>query len=335
MDFKVTNYKLLLFFLSIIITSVIFLCFSIVKTQISCDDCSFEVYKNENAYQIAYRLESMNILNEPHSFLLASKILFLDKSIKPGNYDLSNIYNIKSLLLLLTSSGYDYISITIPEGWSINQISKKLESHNLVDPRIFDSLCSDYRFIYSLGLEKLNNLEGYLFPETYFISSSQTEKQIIEMMVQQFEISVKSHKFNFKQYGFNFHDLITLASIIQGEAMDTDEMQIIASVFHNRLNKKMFLDANATIQYIIPGKNIRLMNKDLEINNSYNTYKYKGLTPGPINNPELSAIFSACNPQKTDYLYFVKDPDNFGKHIFNKTFSNHEKSRKKYLRSLK
>ena len=153
--------------------------------------------------------------------------------------------------------------------------------------------------------------------------------------VEQFKKIVHSNQFNYEKYDFNFHDLITLASIVQGEARDINEMSTISSVFHNRLNKNMYLDANATIQYIIPGENRRLRNKDLEINNRYNTYKYKGLPPGPINNPGLDAIIAASKPLTTDFLYFVKDPENLGKHVFNKTFKDHEKARKKYLKDLR
>ena len=94
------------------------------------------------------------------------------------------------------------------------------------------------------------------------------------MMVNEFKKIVNSHQFNYEKYNFNFHELITLASIVQGEARDINEMSTISSVFHNRLNKNMYLDANATIQYITPGENRRLRNKDLQINNPYNTYKF-------------------------------------------------------------
>ena len=337
MNFKITNYKPILSIASILIGSIVYLYFSILSIKIDCNnyDCTFEVFKNENAYQVAYRLNKANIINEPNSFLIASKIMSLDKLIKPGKYNFSNINNLKELIYLLTDPSYDYISITIPEGWSINQIANKLKANNLVDSIKFDSLCTDYRFISSLGFENINSLEGYLFPNTYFVSSSQNEEEIIKMMVQEFKMIIKSKKLDFKKYKFNFHDVLTLASIIQGEAMHIDEMNIISSVFHNRLYKNMILDANATIQYIVPGKNRRLMNKDLLIDHPYNTYKYKGLPPGPINNPGIDAIVAACEPLETDYIYFVKDPDNSGKHVFNKTFKAHEKSRLKYLRSLK
>ena len=248
---------------------------------------------------------------------------------------MSDISNMKQLLLRITSSEYDYTSITIPEGWTVSQIAQKLQKTNLADSLSFKNLCNDGNFINELKISGISNLEGYLFPETYFISSNQNEKQIITMMVNQFKKIVNSHQFNYEKYDLNFHDLITLASIIQGEARDINEMSTISSVFHNRLNKNMYLDANATIQYIIPGENRRLRNKDLETNNPYNTYKYKGLPPGPINNPGLDAIIAASKPLTTDFLYFVKDPENLGKHVFNKTFTGHEKARKKYLKDLR
>ena len=335
MNYKIKDYKLILLPISIIVVSIILLYFSIISTNISCSNCEFEIRKNENAYQVAHRLFDMEIINDPYLFLFASKLLFLDTSIKPGQYNLSDIRNLKDLLLRLASSGYDYISVTIPEGWAINQIAGRLHQFGLADSIKFNNLCNDKNLIKSLDVGSVKYLEGYLFPETYFISPNQSEKEIITMMVNQFKKSVDLEELDYKRYGFNFHDLIIMASIIQGEAMDISEMSTISSVFHNRLNKKMFLDANATIQYVIPGKNRRLMNKDLKINSPYNTYKYKGLPPGPINNPGLDAIIAAYQPEKTDYIYFVKDPDNLGKHTFNKTFKGHEKARKKYLRSVR
>jgi UPF0755 protein len=335
MNIKNTDYKLILLPISILIISIILMYFSITRSQVSCAECKFEIKKNENAYKVAYRLFDMNIITDPYSFILASKLLFLDKLIKPGKYDFSKTNNMKNLLLMITSSNYDYISVTIPEGWGINQIAQKLNQNKLADSSIFSALCGNVDFINMLDIGKINHLEGFLYPETYFISSNQTEKEIITMMISQFKKIVNLKEFDYQKYGFNFYELMILASIIQGEAKDINEMTTISSVFHNRLNKNMYLDANATIQYIIPGKNRRLRNKDLEVNSPYNTYKFKGLPPGPINNPGLDAIMAATNPIDSDYIYFVKDPDNFGKHIFNKTFKGHELARKKYLKDLR
>ena len=106
-----------------------------------------------------------------------------------------------------------------------------------------------------------------------------------------------------------------------------DEMAIISSVYHNRLRKKMLLQADPTIQYIVPGPNKRLYNKHLRIDNPYNTYKYKGLPPGPINNPGKSALIAAMNPEKTDFLYFVADGE--GRHIFTTNHTDHTRAKKR------
>ena len=116
-----------------------------------------------------------------------------------------------------------------------------------------------------------------------------------------------------------------MASIIQGEALYEDEMSVISSVYHNRLKRRMLLQADPTIQYIIPGKSRRLYNKDLEVDDPYNTYKYKGLPPGPINNPGLAALKAAMNPVETNYLYFVSNLE--GRHIFTHTSDEHNQAK--------
>ena len=123
----------------------------------------------------------------------------------------------------------------------------------------------------------------------------------------------------------NTLEITTMASIIQGEAMYEDEMPIISSVYHNRLKKNMLLQADPTIQYIIPGRPRRLYNKDLEVDDPYNTYKFKGLPPGPINNPGFAALKAAINPSETNYLYFVSNLE--GRHTFTHTSDEHNQAK--------
>ena len=163
---------------------------------------------------------------------------------------------------------------------------------------------------------------------------SYTEEDIIQVMVNQYNYNYDKYiKDAGERMNFSKLEITTLASIIQGEAMDEKEMPMISSVYHNRLIKKMYLQADPTIQYIIPGENRRLYNKDLKVDSPYNTYKYKGLPPGPINNPGLAALIAATKPDKTDYLYFVADGS--GKHIFSKTNSEHNRAKKHLFRKRK
>ena len=335
MKFNNTQYKIILFFISVIILSFISIYFSVLNTSINCNqNCDIIIYKNENAFDVGHRLDKLGLIDNYYSFVLAAKLLSLDRDIKPGHYSIDNIKHMRQLLYRLTIADRDYIKVTIPEGWTIDQISNMLKDKSLIDDKKFSLLCKNKSFIESLGFENLNSLEGYLFPETYFLSEDQNEKEIITMMIDEFNKTINSINID-NRFNFSLHEIITFASIVQGEAMLEDEMKIISSVFHNRLNRNMHLDANATIQYIIPGKNRRLLNKDLKIDNPYNTYIYKGLTPGPINNPGLLSIKSVLNPANTNYIYFVKNADNSGAHIFSTNSKAHERARKKYLRSLK
>ena len=147
----------------------------------------------------------------------------------------------------------------------------------------------------------------------------------MDKMINQF-LHVYDNFISYKaeQIDMSPNEVVTLASIVQGEAARRSEMNMISSVYHNRLNKNMLLQADPTIQYIIPGENRRLWNKDLKVKSPYNTYIHKGLPPGPISNPGLSALMASVNPEKSDYLYFVSDAE--GGHMFSKTVREHKEA---------
>ena len=163
-----------------------------------------------------------------------------------------------------------------------------------------------------------------MFPDTYIFLKTYAEEDIINVLVNQFKYNYNKIK-DISNVKMGMLEVVTLASIIQGEAIYSDEMPIISSVYHNRLNRNMLLQADPTIQYILPEKPRRLYNKDLKIDNPYNTYKYKGLPPGPINNPGLSALIASINPHKTEYLYFVSNLE--GRHTFSLNSRDHNKAK--------
>ena len=184
MKFNNTLYKLVLFFVLIIVLSVIFAYFSILSTPIDCSkNHKLIIYKNENAYDIGHRLDSLGIVDNYYSFILVAKLLSIDRLLKPGHYDLTYIKDMRQLVHRLTIANRDYIKITIPEGWTIDQIAEKLEYKGLINAEKFKRLCSNKFFINSVGFNNLNSLEGYLFPETYFLSEHQFEEEIIRMML--------------------------------------------------------------------------------------------------------------------------------------------------------
>ena len=297
----------------------------ILSLPLECEhlDYYITIPKNSTVSSVSKILEDNLCLNSL-IFKIAMKITMNEKNIRYGRYDFKSTNNVRSLIDMITSIRSDRIKITIPEGYKMSNIATLFEEKIKIDVEEFISLCYNEDFISTLGIVNASSLEGYLFPDTYIFLKSYTEKDIIEIMVKQF-------LFNYNEYidnsntNLNRSEIVILASIIQGEAMYDDEMKTISSVYHNRLNKNMLLQADPTIQYILPKTKKRILVKHTKIKNPYNTYLYNGLPPGPINNPGISAIIAAAYPIKTDYLYFVAD--NKGRHIFNKTFKAHLKSK--------
>jgi UPF0755 protein len=279
------------------------------------------IKKNSNVNHVAQVLEN-NLCVNKYLFKIVTKLTRNDKNIRYGRYNFKSVNNMKDLVNLLTSSNNDKIKITIIEGLRLKDVALYLEKKLKIDIDYFIELCYNKSFISSFGLDA-TNLEGYLYPDTYLILKNYTEEDILRVMVNQF---IYNYNENISENILNMHEIVTLASIIQGEAMYDDEMKLISSVYHNRLNKKMLLQADPTIQYILPERKKKLLKKHTKIDNPYNTYLYKGLPAGPINNPGIMAIIAAAYPDKSNYLYFVSN--NKGRHIFNTTFKGHLKSKK-------
>jgi len=257
---------------------------------------------------------------------LAMTVTLRNGNVIPGRYTFKGISTIGNMVNLITTSSRDRKKVTLLEGWTVEQIADELHRRLQIDTYKFISLCKDFNFVHSLNIDS-PSIEGFLFPDTYIFLSSYTEEQIITIMVNQFFYNYKRYINKLKGHtSLSIREITTMASIIQGEAMSDDEMPTISSVYHNRLKRKMLLQADPTIQYIIPGNNRRLYNKDLRVDSPYNTYKYKGLPPGPINNPGLSALKAAIHPAETQFLYFVADGE--GRHIFTRNNEEHNEAKK-------
>jgi UPF0755 protein len=247
-----------------------------------------------------------------------------NRRIIPGRYNVKGISSIGQLVKMITSQSSDRVKITLIEGWPIERYAEVLNKELKIDTYEFLRLCKDYNFIHSLGIDA-PSLEGFLAPDTYILLRTYTEENIIRIMVNQFNHNMQRIKESAPSVHLNKREITTLASIIQGEAMFVDEMPTISSVYNNRLKKGMLLQADPTIQYILPGKPRRLYNKHLKVDDPYNTYKYKGLPPGPINNPGYSALYAAAHPSQTSYLYFVADGE--GRHIFSNSNEEHNQAK--------
>ena len=298
----------------------------ILGWEIDCRESGdlISIPKGASAQSVAALLRESSCLQNESIFKLALTLTMKNKHIIPGRYNVKGISSIGQLVKMITSQSSDRVKITLIEGWPMERYAEALNKELKIDTYEFLRLCKDYNFIHSLGIDA-PSLEGFLAPDTYILLRTYTEENIIRIMVNQFNHNMQRIKESAPSVHLNKREITTLASIIQGEAMFVDEMPTISSVYNNRLKKGMLLQADPTIQYILPGKPRRLYNKHLKVDDPYNTYKYKGLPPGPINNPGNSALYAAAHPSQTSYLYFVEDGE--GRHICSNSNEEHNQAK--------
>lgn len=237
------------------------------------------------------------------------------RGIKAGYYEIKGDYSIKDIVNLLESGKSMVIRITIPEGYSMKNILKILSKGNPKVEKEYEDELSKIEFPYPTPK---GNFEGYLYPETYFIPVNYTKEQTLKTILGEFLKKFPPEEYPDRE---EFYKKLILASIIEREAVLAKEKRTISSVFHNRMKKGMTLSSDATVSYLYDYGKKRLYYKDLEIDSPYNTYKYKGLPPGPIASPDKNSIDAAFNPETTDYLFFVAKGD--GGHYFSRTYKEH------------
>lgn len=278
--------------------------------------------------QIANTLFENNLIVKRKDFIFGAKLLRKAHQLKAGRYEISKGLSHYQIINQLVEGKISSIRVTVLEGVDSRVIASELSQKLGIDSLKFMNAVWDSSLLKSLGIPG-NSLEGFLFPDTYDFFWQQNEEAIVKRMVNHFfEIIPDSVLNDMKGNPKKLVETITLASIIQGEAIVTDEMPTISGVYTNRIKRRMLLQADPTLQYIIDDGPRRLTNRDKEIQSPYNTYLFPGLPPGPINNPGLQAIIAAANPADVPYLYFVANGD--GTHTFSRTFSEHLVAKRKF-----
>jgi UPF0755 protein len=219
--------------------------------------------------------------------------------------------------------------LIIPEGYTIAQIAAEIERAGLADGQAFRTLANAPELATALGIEGAG-LEGYLFPNTYYFPRGLSERDIIKIMVDQFHRQLPEQwRERAEALGFSLHQVITLASIIEKETGYPSERTLVASVFHNRLKKRMRLESDPTAVYGLEDFDGKVTRLHLRTDNPFNTYRIPGLPPGPIANPGRASIEAALYPAQTEFLFFVSKRD--GTHHFSATFEEHNQAVRKYL----
>lgn len=295
---------------------------------------TFEIKDGESFTSVTERLYEQSIIPSKFNFKVAAFIYGAERNIKAARFYIPNDLSYLDLLDLFVNGPADYLkSIKINDGQTLKWLGAKVKRDVKIDSAAFVNLATDKEFIKSLGLN-VSSLEGYLFSKKYKVYEKSSPEEAIKIFYKGFtDFFNDSLKQRAKQIGLTVHQVITLASIIKGETNLVSEMPTISAVYHNRLKIGMRLQADPTIQFLFPDGWRRITYDDLKIESKYNTYKYSGLPPGPINNPGANAIMAALYPDKNNYLYFVANGK--GGHNFAKSYSDHLKNVAQYRKWLK
>jgi len=258
------------------------------------------------------------------AFLAAAALTGRGRRLQPGRYRLSASMSAWEILSHLAEGRTETIWITIPEGFTLRQIGVLLEAKGIGKKEDFLALAVGQAALFNTPFPREGpSLEGYLFPDTYKIDGRQGAEEVIGKMLARFEEVVWKGLFNEKRTyaGRSLHEIITLASLVEGEAKLEEERPLIAGVLVNRLRAGLKLECDASVQYALGERSERLTFRHLETPSPYNTYLHAGLPPGPINNPGRASIQAAMRPAATNFLFYVARPD--GSHVFSRTFSEH------------
>lgn len=291
------------------------------------DSTIITIEKGMSLNKVSELLYEKNILVNEDIFKLKVIGRRLASKVPTGKFLIEGKISDAILIDLIFNKGPIKLKLTVPEGL---QSKKLFENINTLLNKEYDF---DQYFKSQFILNKYNinakTLEGYLYPNTYYLYHDSSPEEIIDILLQEFWNQFdKNLQDRANQLGLSVHEVVTLASIIEGEAMLDTERETISSVYHNRLKINMKLQADPTIQYIIPGPPKALSIKDLRIKSDYNTYLNYGLPPGPINNPGIESLKAALYPKKTNFLFFVAQGD--GSHAFTTNEKDHEEAKRVY-----
>jgi len=286
--------------------------------------------KGSSLKKLADTLEKEEIINSAALFTLYAKVSGVSEKVQAGTYQFNDALTPAEILRKLTAGSVFEKRFAVPEGYSIFQIAEMLDSRSYFNKEQFLKECRNPRLLKELGISA-KTVEGYLYPSTYNLVKIETPDDLIRQMVGQF-MKVYAEKFSAAEKGSKLsrRQIITLASIVEKEAVAPGEKPVIASVFLNRLKKGMPLQSDPTATYGIRAFGGKVSGTDVRRDSPYNTYLIGGLPPGPIGNPGADSIEAVLKPATTGYYYFVAKND--GTHHFSLNLDEHNRAVNHYLK---
>ena len=309
----------------------------VINTPVSNDPSPvpFVVEIGENAVSIANRLYEQNLISDPDVFRRFLSYNGLDATLEAGDYELRRNMTMREIAETLQKANFEEVSVTIPEGWRAEEIAELLTRENIMDGTIFlATVRQGVGVEHSLLTDRPAgaSYEGYLFPDTYRLPVNATPEDLIQRMAENMASKIPANALDLAAgQGYTFYEILTVASIVEREAVVPAERPTIASVYLNRLAQSMYLQADPTVQYAMGyqtdsgvwWKTPVALEEYSQVNSPYNTYLNPGLPPGPIANPGASSINAALQPEPTDYLFFMGCGGE-GAHLFAVDFETHE-----------
>ncbi len=302
-------------------------------------DRVFSVSKGEGVKEISRDLQNAGLIRSSFFFETYVWLTKSQSKFVAGDFTLSSKLNTAEIVKVFVSG--ETLSkertIKIVEGWNAKEIASYLENNdvvsasdflNAVDSKNADLYKKDYDFL--SDKPKDASLEGYLFPDTYRIYKDASVNDVIKKMLDNFDRKLTPEmRADIAKRGRTIYEEVTMASLIEKEVKTESDMKIVSGIFWKRIKNGQPLELDSTLTYALGDSKTSHSIEETRINSPYNTYKYKGLPPGPIANPSLNAIDAAIYPEETDYNYFLTDAS--GRTIFSKTYAEHLQNKAKYL----
>lgn len=301
-------------------------------------EISLEIPENSSVSDIADLLEENNVIDSATHFKVLCKMNSEGSNFKSGYYVFTNDMMFNDLVKLLSSGAASINAkrLTVKEGMWLTEIADAVAQTGVCTKEEFlkaaNSRDYDYDFIKDIP-NRDNLLEGYLYPDTYFLEEGMTAETIVNMLLGEFNKHIVENDIisKAKKKGKTLDEIVTIASLIEGEVKVEDERPVVASVIYNRLDSGTKLQIDASVIYSLGERVTRVYEKNYKNEENHNTYYVKGLPEGPINNPRIASIIAACEPADTKYIYYVVEDLETGKHHFSEDYDEFLKAKEKYL----
>ncbi|MFM2376557.1 MAG: endolytic transglycosylase MltG [Bacteroidota bacterium] len=284
---------------------------------------------------VLHQLEEKNVLRNLSSFKLISTIRKYDHLVKPGRYEIKKGISNWKLVEKLRAGAQDQMKLRIASHRTLHEVAGEIAGQVALDSEALLGKMQDPHFLEPYGVNP-KTIRNILIPNTYFVYWTLSERELFSKLKANFDQYWNAErKSKAKAQGLSIHQVMTLASIVQAETYMGQERPAVAGLYLNRLRENIPLQADPTLIYAANDFTIkRVLNAHKHIDSPYNTYLYAGLPPGPINNPELSAIEAVLNPEKNDYLYMCAKSDFSGLHNFSRTLAQHQQYAREYQAAL-